>query len=85
MYLFFSIIIVSLALIIFVCYHLNNKVVDYQESCIKPQNKFTEQVIINETADASVAKKSCTTCRRTRVRKPTHESQNNAKLRDKRI
>ena len=103
MYLFIGIIIVGLALIIFACYYLNNKVVDYQESCIKPQNKFLKQAIIDETADAPVAVDVVKTTdaaikkvimhqeeviqpvKKTRARKTTRKSQNNAKLRDKRI
>jgi len=100
MYLLIGTIIVGLALIIFACYYLNNKVVDYQESCIKPQNKFIEQAIIDETAvavdvvkttDAAIKKsycasrRSCSACEKTRAGKTTRKSQNNAKLRDKRI
>ena len=93
-------IIVSLSLIVFACYYLNNKVVDHRESISKPQNTFVEQAANNETADApevvdapdatikKVIKRKkdvVEPVKKTSVKKSTHKSQSNAKLRDKRI
>ena len=55
MYYTIALSIASLALIVYVCYHFNNKIVDFKESLNKSQNKFTEQAIIDETADEAVA------------------------------
>lgn len=92
-----AIIIISLALIVFVCHYLNNKVVDHQESC-KLQNKFVEQATIDDTTDAPAAidvvdvpdslikkviKHEEAPVKKTRAKKTTRKSQNDAKLRNK--
>lgn len=100
MYYTIALSIASLALIVCVCYYLNNKVADFKESFNKPQSSYTEQAIIDETTDEAVAvdvvdstiikvvkheEAPAVEQKKARAKKTTRKSQNNAKLRAKKI